>query len=360
MTPIAGPSGARGSYDYTEGASPIDINNALANSRRSQSTSELNVYNDDEGTMFSGPGHSANPSSVTRMSNLDPARRSWSIGRRKSRDSGVSGQVSLERRMSQDSQVSRQSNESDNVDVDAESGRNTFRGRRRRSPSPQARSVWASIFGKSQTAQGSRRLSFSSRRSSASLSRRSARSDAGSEHALDTDDEERWGYSSGEEDSEEEHPGRDDVSVTGSMEYDSEPPSPSMSQSLPLLSSDQIFGGETRIDMDFSFTEMEPPPFGPPSRQQVYVEDDDSTIRLVGYEVVPWRQWVWRTGCLLTLGILGLLGHWFPRLWLRFVTHEKAFRDINLGFVAVEVRSIHLEPVHILTMASSHPIKILS
>jgi cation-transporting ATPase 13A3/4/5 len=88
--------------------------------------------------------------------------------------------------------------------------------------------------------------------------------------------------------------------------------------------------------MNFSFAEMNPPPLGPPSRQQIYIEDDDSTIRLVGYEVVPWRQWVWRLGCLITLGILGLLGHWFPRLWIRFVAHEKAFRDINGGFVVVE------------------------
>ncbi|KAJ3806480.1 hypothetical protein F5876DRAFT_49962 [Lentinula aff. lateritia] len=337
MTPVAGSSGPQGAHDYTEGASPIDINNVLAHSRRS---SELSVYNEDEGAMFSGPGHSVNPSSVTRMSNIDPARRSWSRSRRKSHDSGVSGRLSIERRQSQDSQhsqLSRQSSEEE--DVEADSQRHTVRGRRWRSPSPPARpSVlgnWSSLFGKSQATQDARRLSISSRRSSASLSRQSSRSDAGSEYAVETDDEERWGYSSGEEDSEELS-GRDDASISRSMDYDSEPPSPTMSQGLPLLSSDPIFGGESRIEMEFSFTEMEPPPPGPPSRQQIHIEEDDSTIRLVGYEIILWRQWLWRASCILTFGILGLLGNWFPWLWLGFVTHEKAFVDIKQGFVVVE------------------------
>ncbi|KIK67306.1 hypothetical protein GYMLUDRAFT_69495 [Collybiopsis luxurians FD-317 M1] len=337
--PVAGPSEP---HDYTEGASPIDINNALTNFKRS--TSEFSIYNEDEGTMFSGPGHSVNPSSVTRMSNVDPLRRSWSRSRRKSRDSGVSGRPSFDRRPSQDSQqsqVSRQSSEGENLD--GESSRTSARGRRRRSPSPPARTSvlgnLANLFGKSQAGQEGhdRRFSTSSRRSSASLSRRSARSDAGSDYAVESDDEERWGYSSGEEGSDEEESlGRDTISVTGSMEYDSEPPSPNMGQGLPLLASDQVFGGETRIDMDFSFAEMEPPPPGPPSRQQIYIEDEDSNIRLVGYEITTWRQWLWRIGCFLTFGILGLLGHWFPRLWLRSVSHEKAFINIKNGFVVVE------------------------
>ncbi|GAW05440.1 Ca-transporting ATPase [Lentinula edodes] len=88
--------------------------------------------------------------------------------------------------------------------------------------------------------------------------------------------------------------------------------------------------------MEFSFTEMEPPPPGPPSRQQIHIEEDDSTIRLVGYEIILWRQWLWRASCILTFGILGLLGNWFPRLWLGFVTHEKAFINIKQGFVVVE------------------------
>ncbi|KAF9066168.1 Ca-transporting ATPase [Rhodocollybia butyracea] len=319
MTPVAGPSGPRVSYDYTDGASPIDINKALASRR---STSEFSVYNDDEGTMFDGPGHTVNPSSVTRMSNLDPARRSWSRSRRKSHDSGVSGRPSLQRRPSHDSiqsQVSRQSIEGE--DLDAESARNTLRGRRRRSPSPPVRTSvlgnLANLFsGKAQNDTHHRRLSTSSRRSSGSFSRRSSR---GSDYAVESD-EERWGYSSGEEGSDDELLGADNASVTGSMmEYDSEPPSPTMAQSLPLLTSDPVFGGESRIDMEFSFEEMDPPPPGPPSRQQIYIEDDDSTIRLVGYEILLWRQRVWRICCVLTFGILA-----------GFVVVESSNKDIIL------------------------------
>ncbi|KAJ4483302.1 hypothetical protein J3R30DRAFT_3834078 [Lentinula aciculospora] len=339
MSPVAGPSGPQDAYDYTEGASPIDINNALAYSRRS---SQLSVYNDDEGTVFSGPGHSVNPSSVTRMSNLDPARRSWSRSRRKSHDSGISGRPSIERRLSQDSQHTQVSGQdSEEEDGDAGSRRRSSRGRSRRSPSPgpvrpSVLGNWASLFGKTQTTQDSRRLSISSGRSSASLSRRSSRSDAGSDYAVETDDDERWGYSSGEAESDGESSGRDDASMARSMEYNSEPPSPIMGQGLPLLTSDPVFGGESRIEMEFSFTELEPAPPGPPSRQQIYVEEDDSTVRLMGYEILLWRQWLWRIGCLFTFGILGLLGHWFPRLWLGSVTREKAFKDIRQGFVVVE------------------------
>ncbi|KAJ3824491.1 hypothetical protein EV361DRAFT_891484 [Lentinula raphanica] len=358
MAPVAGPSASRSTHDYTEGASPIDINRAFTNSRR---PSELSVYNDDEGTMFSGPGHSVNPSSVTRMSNLDSSRRSWSRSRRRSHDSGVSGRPSIERRLSQDSQHTQDSRQiTEGEDVNIETRRHSFRGRRRRSPSPPARSSvlgnLANLFTKPQVHQDGRRLSISSGRSSTSLSRRSSRVDADSDYAIETEDEERWGYSSGEEDSEEDVSERDDTSMARSMDYDSEPPSPTMSQGLPLLASDPVFGGESRIEMEFSFTELEPPPPGPPSRQQIYVEEDDSTIRLVGYEVIPWRQWLWRTSCVLTFGLLGLLGHWFPRLWLGFVTHEKAFKDIKQGFVVVESSNRDVVLVSLHRLAYSYPI----
>ncbi|KAJ3514325.1 hypothetical protein NLJ89_g2444 [Agrocybe chaxingu] len=130
------------------------------------------------------------------------------------------------------------------------------------------------------------RIYLAERSSTSRLSRRSGRSDAVSENALDTDDDEqeRWGYSSGEEDeSEEEHRQsidieNDNASVTPSMNYDSEPPSPvEGNQGLPMLSFDPVFGGEARIDMDTTFTLLDPPPSGPPSRQTIYIPDEDST-----------------------------------------------------------------------------------
>ncbi|KAJ7497400.1 hypothetical protein FB451DRAFT_1211342 [Mycena latifolia] len=368
MSPRAGPSTVEAPHDYTEGASAIDIDTALANSRRSRRDSQYSALyaEDGDGSIFSGPGHSANPSSVSRMSNIGAARRStgsWSRTRRRSQDSSGSIRRDVSRRSSADSQVSRQSvDESDNDEPEVHA--------KRTSTPPPRQGVFdniASLFARTPQpeAPGRRRLSLS-QRSSGSIgrySRRSRRSDAGSEHALDTDEEdsqERWGYSSGEEDSSDEsESGRSigtNMSVPASMEYDSEPPSPTASQGLPLLASDQIFGGEARIDMDISFALLDEPPPGPPSRQTIYIPDEDNTIRFVGYETIWWRNWLWRLGCIITLGALGLLGHWFPQLWLRWVAHEKAFQDAVDGFVVVESAYRDITLFRILTLNYPYPI----
>lgn len=314
--------------------------------------------------MFSGPSHAANPSSVSRMSNLEFGRRSsdnWSKSRRKSRDS-LGSQFSRHRRSSVDSQVSRQSiepgvdqDETDENFLLLSDDDNRSRGKRDHEPSsPQRNSVFGNLvnlFGRS-TAGGPihRRPSISQRSSTSRFSRGSRRSrhSGASENGLETDEEgeERWGYSSAEEDDSEDEPAnllRDNASISASMQYDSEPPSPTEpTQTLPLLTMDPIFGGETRIDMDVSFTLLDPPPIGPPSRQTIYIADEDSTIRFIGYEVIKWREWMWRLGCILSFGILALLGHWFPRLWLRWVAQERAFIDSHNGFIVVEVRSCHI------------------
>ncbi|EPQ57568.1 Ca-transporting ATPase [Gloeophyllum trabeum ATCC 11539] len=114
-----------------------------------------------------------------------------------------------------------------------------------------------------------------------------------------------------------------------------------------MLSADPIFGNEARIDMDLDLEPDEPPPPGPPSRQTIYIADEDNTVRFIGYETQSARQYLWRLGCILTCGILGLLGHWFPHFWLRWVAKEKAFKDIDDGFVVVETayRDIALFPI---------------
>jgi len=35
--------------------------------------------------------------------------------------------------------------------------------------------------------------------------------------------------------------------------------------------------------------------------------------------------------------MLGMLGHWFPRLWLHWVAQEKAFKELSSGFIVIEV-----------------------
>lgn len=368
------------SHDYTEGASGIDIDAAVASRQISRRDSQLSLpyaYSGEAGgggTMFDGPGPEVHPSSVSRMSyggEKGLAERRSSEWRRRSMDSRDGRSRSWSRR--RNSVDDRGEDEDDHTDIEESGGRSINSRRRRKrsvSPPPAARS---SVFGnltslfttRNASAQAqdspphSRRPSLSRHRSSGSIPGRRPRrnnrvsSDAGSDYAVETDEEaqERWGYSSGEEDfsdAEEDdnegrrhlRPGEEDVDSIDrmSLNYDSSYP-PSPGPSLPLLSSDPIFGGETRIDMDgvLESFDDDPPPLGPPSRQTIYIADEDTTIRLIGYETIYWKILVWRFGSIISLGLLGLLGHWFPRLWLRWIAHEKAFKDTNEGFIVVEV-----------------------
>jgi cation-transporting ATPase 13A3/4/5 len=344
-------------YDYTEGASAIDIGAAVTSSRQSRRDSQLShtPYGEDgEGAMFDGPGHSAIPSSVSRMSHHERdlgGRRSSEWERR--RGSQESVRATRSRRGSENSTTSNGGTEAvgaDEEDVEDELSNSQSRRTRRSTVLPPRTSVLenlAHLFSRNTVDESSHRQPPLLRRSSSSsrFSRWSRHSDAGSDYALETDDEaeERWGYSSGEEDDEESMHANDDPVSQSDVEYRSYEASPN-STSLPLLSADPIFGDEARIDIDLPLDDLDPPPPGPPSRQTIYVPDEDSTFRLVGYETIIWRQSLWRLGCILTFGILGLLGHWFPKLWLRWVAKEKAFIDINHGFVVVEVSLPSLVP----------------
>ncbi|KAI0093395.1 Ca-transporting ATPase [Irpex rosettiformis] len=353
-------SSSRG-YDYTEGASAVDIQYAIDSDQRSHKDSH---YDDGEGYVFDGPGHSVNPSSVSRMSLSEHGRRSsegWR-SRRNSEDAGTS-RSRTERRMSRDSRRSSQpslapADIEENGDLsgsdDGGDEHGIFRRPRRRSVTPPARSTVfsniAQIFGRtaplSESPPRSRRPSLSSRSSRSRFLRRtsSRRSDAGSDYAVESEEEdERWGYSSGEED-------ESDVATLDEQDYQfmedgSHTPSPGLA--LHVMSGDPIFGEEARIDIG-ELDLLEPPPPGPPSRQTIFVEDEDAYVRFVGYEIILVRQWLWRLFCVLSCGILGLLGHWFPRLWLDWVAKEKAFKDLKHGFIVIEsaYRDIALFPIH--------------
>lgn len=246
------------------------------------------------------------------------------------------------RRRSIDSQISITRTDAGDDDDDEHV---SHRGRRRRgslSPTHNRSTVFENIAHLFSRGAAERRPSLS-RRSSASSTRRPRRrsSDAGSEHALASGDEmtERWGYSSGEESEEMESNGsRPSSPVHGDIDYGSYPPSPSVSH-IPLFSPDPIFGDEVRIDIDMPHEPLNPPPPGPPSRQTIFIAEEDNTIRFVGYEVIIWRQWLWRVCCVVTFGLVGLWGQWFPRIWLRCVVQERAFKDLKHGFVVVEVRN---------------------
>lgn len=168
----------------------------------------------------------------------------------------------------------------------------------------------------------SRRTSLSSRRS------RNSRRASQDEDAVDlqSDEEERWGYSSGEEyDSPAEQ------SVFGDM-----PPSPSTG--LPLLTGmGDPFFGDTRIEMGDVPLDVPTSTSGPPSRQAIYIQEEDIHLRLIGFEIVQWREWLWTVGSLLTVGTLGLAGHWSPMIRLRRIGKELPFNSLNHGAIVVEV-----------------------
>lgn len=377
MAPIASasdePDSGPAHHDYTEGASAIEISNAATNARRGRSNSLYSSYYDydgeGEGSMFSGPGHTVNPSSVSRMSRIELGRRSSDMTKSRHRRKSIDSRHSISRTTSRDEE---QSLNGDGLSIGPEDDDAAFeddgfstasrRSRRRQSPSTPHR---PSVFGKvanlfSRQEPGSppthRRRSIS-QSSIGRLSRRSRRSVAASENALTSDDEdERWGYSSGEEDSEDEARVADNSSIAPSMQYDSDHQDvDDGNPHLPMLDFDPVFGGESRIDMEMSYTLTEPPPDGPPSRQTIHIADEDSTVRFIGYEAVPWRAWCWNLGCVFTAGLLALFGHWFPNLWLRWVAKEKAFINSKHGFVVVEsaYRAIMLLPIRVLDYAFS-------
>ena len=343
-------------YDYTEGASAIDIDDVVAQRSQARRDSHYGRPDDGDGAMFDGPGHIAIPSSTSRMSYTEQGlavRRSseWSRNRRRSEDGAVTGSLSRKargkRRMSSESQISQASAVSGAESGAEEEGEllvGTRQSRHSLSPTMNTSSVFeniAQLFGRGGAEPSARRGSVSRSVSSSRRSRRSRLSDAGSEYALASEDEgeERWGYSSGEEDdSTESHVSRSSSPVASDVDFGSEPPSPGGSPShLPLFASDPIFGDEIRIEIDAPLDSLDPPPPGPPSRQTIYVADEDSTLRFVGYEVILWRQRLWWALSVLTFGMLALLGHWLPRLWLRWVVREKAFKDLKHGFVVIEV-----------------------
>ncbi|KAF9227264.1 hypothetical protein BS17DRAFT_775209 [Gyrodon lividus] len=349
------PDGPSTLYDYTEGAHAIDINDAVTRSSRARRDSQFGG-GEDEGPMFDGPGHVTIPTSISRMSYTErglAGRQSseWSRSRRRSEDgmsaSSLSGERRVMRRMSTESQSSQVFVGSGAESRMGEGEHESFVGRGRRprrsiSPTLNRSSVFENIAQLFARGEASIPRPSVSRRSSLSSTRRSRRtrpSDAGSDYTLEIDDEgdERWGYSSGEEDdSSDSLISRTPSPILSDIDYGSYPSSPGPSSHLPLFSSDPIFGDEVRIDVEAPLEPLDPPPPGPPSRQTIYIADEDSTLRFVGYEVIVWRLWLWRAFCVLTLSALALLGHWFPRMWLRWVVREKAFKDLKHGFVVIE------------------------
>lgn len=53
------------------------------------------------------------------------------------------------------------------------------------------------------------------------------------------------------------------------------------------------------------------------ARQPVYIPDEDLQIVLLGWGPKTWKVILWYLCCFLSVGLLPLLGKWFPNLWLQ-------------------------------------------
>ena len=348
------------SFDYTDGASPAEIQNALAErasrprarresqigsgySRR-QSRSMSGFRDDDEisdGAVFDGPGSVNFPSSVSKMRHegLRAQRRSF----HEFRSTTTDGDAGVERGAS----VSRRSSVRSTSISDVEDGlegremthkrsfaRQSFTSLVRNRSSDENAQERQSIFGNIAKLFGRRDSSPTSRRSrSRQTSVAGDRVESPIEEELEDD---RWGYLSGEEDIEEDEatPFRRPEYLS-SRESFSQPPSPT--SSLPGMLRDPIFG-DTRLDFgEPTLLDDRPPPPGPPSRQDVYIADEDIELRFLGYELRNSREWMWAIATVLSAGLLGLLGQWFPKMWLSWVAKEKGFKLCSKGIIVVEV-----------------------
>lgn len=345
------------SFDYTDGASPIEIQDALAErasrprTRResqigsgySRARSQSFLGDDEvaEGAVFDGPGSVNFPSSISKMRQEGPRaqRRSFHELRRATAGDDAQGELGVRgsRRPSMQSLSISDGEDGPEMMRRRSFGRQSMAGSFGNRSPDEGNQERQSIFGNIArlfARRDSRSRSPASRRS---RSRQGSVAGDRAESPIEEEDEDdRWGYLSGEEDIEEDEAAplrRPEYS--SSRESLSRPPSPT--DSLPGMMRDPIFG-DTRLDfIEPTVLDDRPPPPGPSSRQDIYIDDEDINLRFLGYELDESREWVWTIMTISSAGLLGLLGQWFPKMWLNWVAKEKGFILCSKGIIVVEV-----------------------
>lgn len=78
------------------------------------------------------------------------------------------------------------------------------------------------------------------------------------------------------------------------------------------------------------------------ARQQIYLPDEDSLIRFTGYQAVPAKKVVWTILCILSIGIIYLIGRWLPKIWLRWTCRECNFDSADFVVVENQFGDLHL------------------
>lgn len=187
------------------------------------------------------------------------------------------------------------------------------------------------------------------RRRSSSRSRRGSFASQGSYRPA-SEDSSGWGLSDEDDDWSDRPEGEEGYTSSLADDTSLPPQSRPGSPNLPLvpLPGDGIFGDPARG------IEEEPKDFSSiavPSRQTILLPDEDLSIRFTCYSTDPFRRFVWLVGCFLSLGILGLIGRWIPRTWVRFCGQETAFEDAKDGaWLVVETPygDLHIVPVNVI------------
>lgn len=363
--------------DYTDGASAQDIQNVIRETPRGRgdlqvassyqprrSMSSFRDQDEATGSIFDGPGSVTIPSSVTGL-RRSRTRSFLSRSRRGSHAFESSSQIS-DRDMSRPMLSRRGTSTSVNADAVVDSDQETSspiserrRGRRKRNTDENENLISPGEESARRTSMFGNLVSFFGRRESPSRLSQGSRSRRGSidyaQSPTEDEGEDRWGYHSSEEDASDE----DTTSLPGSLYpassrgSHSRPGSPVAA--FPGLGRDPIFG-DTRIDMtDVSTVKSLPITTGPPSHQDIYLEDEDLKIRFVGYTLVRWRKWLWNISTLCSLGLLGLIGLWFPEFWLRCTAKRRPFLERETNLVVVESPSTDIIISYVTTIDYPYP-----
>lgn len=91
------------------------------------------------------------------------------------------------------------------------------------------------------------------------------------------------------------------------------------------------------------------------SRQQIYLADEDTLIRITGFRTLVARAVLYQGVCLLTLGIVPLLARWFPKMRLELLHEEAPFAHAE--FVAVEDQWGQLDTVGFWKFPFARPMR---
>lgn len=184
-----------------------------------------------------------------------------------------------------------------------------------------------------------------SRRSSHVSSRSRGESADASEYM--SDGTESWGYTSNEDDqdtssliSDRGEGGEEGYSSSLADDTSLPPNSRPSSPPMPLLPSDGIFGDP---HPELQNSQIGEPFAGPDTayRQTIVLPDEDLKIRFTGYVTDTVKSILWFIGCVLSFGVLGLIGRWVPKAWIGWVGKATEFNKRKDGaWAVVEVSGI--------------------